>query len=290
MNPAGSSQFEHDSRLVHAGNGVYEGELSAAWAIGAVPNGGYVMAVACRALAAALDLAHPASVTGHYLAPTEAGPVRIETQIIRRGRRISVATARLVQGDQERVRFTGAFTDFALSTGIDLATVSPPEISDIAHCVPMAELTPRPVAIHDRILARLDPATASHWHSGDPAADTQLRAWLGFADGADPDVFSLPLFADALPPPLFRRVGFSGWVPTVELTVHVHRVPAPGLLRARFVTRHVTGGLLHEDGELWDSAGQLVALSRQLAIISGSTAARESGRSKPVGTPPRGAA
>jgi len=67
-------------------------------------------------------------------------------------------------------------------------------------------------------------------------------------------------------------------------------VPAPGLLRARFVTRHVTGGLLHEDGELWDSAGQLVALSRQLAIISGSTAARESGRSKPVGTPPRGAA
>jgi hypothetical protein len=59
----------------------------------------------------------------------------------------------------------------------------------------------------------------------------------------------------------------------VELTVHVHRAPAPGLLRARFTTRHVTGGLLHEDGEVWDSAGHLVALSRQLAIFGGGTAA-----------------
>lgn len=278
MNRARISQFERDSRLAQAGNGVFHGELSAAWAIGAVPNGGYVMAVACRALAAALDLPHLASMTGHYLAPTEAGPVRIETEIIRRGRRISTAMARLVQGGQERVRFVGALTDFALSTGIDVGTVSPPEISGIAQCVPMAELMPRPAAIHDQLLARLEPATATHWQDGDPQADTELRAWLGFADGADPDVFSLPLFADALPPPLFRRVGFGGWVPTVELTVHVHRVPAPGLLRARFVTRHVTGGLLHEDGELWDSTGQLVALSRQLAIIGGPSAGRGSRR------------
>nr|ART40562.1 L86 [uncultured bacterium] len=269
MRPARISQFERDTGITHAGNGVFQGELSAAWAIGAVPNGGYVMAVACRALAAALDLPHPASVTGHYLAPTEAGPVQIQVETMRRGRRISTAMARLIQGGQERVRFVGAFTDYAHSTGIDLDTVSPPEISGLAQCVPMAELSPRPVAIHEQLIARLDPASATHWLQGHPQADTQLRTWLGFADGSDADVFSLPLFADALPPPLFRRLGFSGWVPTVELTVHVHRVPAPGLLRARFVTRHVTGGLLHEDGELWDSADRLVALSRQLAIIGG---------------------
>ncbi len=132
----------------------------------------------------------------------------------------------------------------------------------------MAELSPQPVAIHEHLLARLDPASATHWQRGDPATDAALDAWIGFADSSEPDVFALPLFADALPPPLFRRVGFGGRVPTVELTVHVHRVPTPGLLRARFATRHVTGGLVHEDGELWDSSGQLVALSRQLAIIS----------------------
>lgn len=269
MSQASPSRFQRDSEVVPAGDGAFQGTLSAGWAIGAVPNGGYVMAVAARALAAAVDRPHPASITGHYLAPTEAGPVQIETDVVRRGRRLSVATARLIQQGKERVRFVGAFTDLAEAEGLDLATVSPPEMVAVEQCAPMAELSPRPVAIHDNLLARLDPASATHWQRGDPDTDAAVDAWLGFADGSDPDVFSLALFADALPPPLFRRVGFSGWVPTVELTVHVHRVPAPGLLRARFCTRHVTGGMLHEDGELWDSSGRLVALSRQLAIIGG---------------------
>jgi acyl-coenzyme A thioesterase PaaI-like protein len=269
MSKASSSQFRRDSDVAPVGDGVFRGELSAGWAIGAVPNGGYVMAVAARALAAAVDRPHPASITGHYLAPTEAGPVQIETEVVRRGRRLSVATARLIQQGKERVRLVGAFTDLAEADGLNLTTVSPPEIEAIELCMAMAELMPRPVAIHANLLARLDPASATHWQRGDPDTDATVDAWLGFADGSDPDVFSLPLFADALPPPLFRRVGFSGWVPTVELTVHVHRVPAPGPLRARFCTRHVTGGMLHEDGELWDSRGQLVALSRQLAIIGG---------------------
>lgn len=269
MPVAENSQFQRDVQLVSVGSDTYEGQLSPAWCIGTVPNGGYVMALACKALAATLDFAQPASITGHYLLPTEAGPVTIETEVVRRGRRIGTAVARLIQGGRERARFVGAFTDFALGRGIDLHTVQPPSMALPADCVPLAELTPASFAIHQHLLARLDPATATHWQHGDPGAEVELRAWLGFADGSDADVFALPLFADAQPPPLFRRVGFGGWVPTVELTVHVHRRPAPGLLRARFTTRHVTGGLLHEDGELWDSAGHLVALSRQLAIIGG---------------------
>jgi acyl-CoA thioesterase len=274
MREGEGGRFGRDTRLVPTGDGGFVGELAGAWAIGAVPNGGYVMAVACRALAAALNLPHPASLTGHYLLPTEAGPVRIETEVIRRGRRIGTAMARLIQQGRERVRFLGAFTDFAGSTGIDLAVAQAPLLPAPEQCVPMAQLMPRAAAIHEQLIARLDPATASHWQNGDPGAEPELRAWLGFADGTAPDVFSLPLFADALPPPLFRRVGFAGWVPTVELTVHVQQVPAPGLLRAGFVTHHVAGGLLHEDGKLWDSRGRLVALSRQLAIIGGAAAGK----------------
>jgi hypothetical protein len=48
--------------------------------------------------------------------------------------------------------------------------------------------------------------------------------------------------------------------------VHVRGVPAPGPLRCVFRTRFVHGGLLEEDGEVWDARDRLVAQSRQLAL------------------------
>jgi hypothetical protein len=57
------------------------------------------------------------------------------------------------------------------------------------------------------------------------------------------------------------------WAPTLELTVHVRGVPAPGPLRCRFRNSFMQNGLFEEDGELWDSQGTLVAQSRQLALI-----------------------
>ena len=50
------------------------------------------------------------------------------------------------------------------------------------------------------------------------------------------------------------------------MTVHLRGRPLPGPLASVFRTRFVSGGMLGEDGEVWDSAGNLVALSRQLAL------------------------
>jgi hypothetical protein len=38
-------------------------------------------------------------------------------------------------------------------------------------------------------------------------------------------------------------------------------------LRAELHTRSIVGGLLDEDGELWDATGRLVARFRQLALL-----------------------
>ena len=67
---------------------------------------------------------------------------------------------------------------------------------------------------------------------------------------------------------VFNRPEFPvGWSPTLELTVHVRGVPAPGPLRCRFASRSIADGMFDESGELWDSTGRLVAHSRQLALV-----------------------
>jgi hypothetical protein len=75
------------------------------------------------------------------------------------------------------------------------------------------------------------------------------------------------LAADAFPPTAFNGDLPLGWTPTLELTVHVRRRPAPGWLRCINRTRFVSSGFLEMDGEVWDASGHLVVQSRQLALV-----------------------
>lgn len=147
-------------------------------------------------------------------------------------------------------------------------TARPPAIPPMDQCFG-PEDGPAPVsgssAIADRLMLKLDPATLG-WALGSPSGKGEMRSWFGLADGRDPDPLSLLLAVDALPPTAFE-LGLSGWVPTVELTVHVRCRPAPGPLRVSITTRNLAGGFLEEDAEVWDSEGRLVAQSRQLARV-----------------------
>jgi len=80
------------------------------------------------------------------------------------------------------------------------------------------------------------------------------------------DLLALPLIVDAAPPAVLE-LGIAST--TVELTVHLRARPAPGWLACRTWTSYVGGGYHEEDFEVWDSAGTLVAQSRQLALILG---------------------
>ena len=76
---------------------------------------------------------------------------------------------------------------------------------------------------------------------------------------------SLPLLVDAAAPAVLE-IGELG-SQTLELTVHLRARPAPGWMACRISTRHVIDGYHEEDFEIWDSAGHLVAQSRQLAAL-----------------------
>ena len=102
--------------------------------------------------------------------------------------------------------------------------------------------------------------------TGHPGGEANVSAWARFSDRRIADPLSLLLFADSVPPAVFEVLPERAWVPTIELTVQVRQVPVPGWLRMRMATRFLLNGYFDEDGEIWDSAGNLVAISRQFAM------------------------
>ena len=265
-------EFDEDTAATPLSEGRFRSEISPRWNIGANPNGGYLLACVNRAM---LDVARgdhdkpdPLSLTAHYLRPTSVGTADIGVDVVRPGRRHVHLEARLVQ-DTERVRVLGVFGDLTDATAASpmLARGAPPPLPPPDECIGRASAPGTdggPPTMMQRFESRFSPDTP--WMTGRRSEETVVTGWIRFADGRAPDVASLPLFVDAFPPAIFS-LGPSGWVPTIELTVHVRARPVPGWLRCRFETRFVGGAYLEEDGEVWDESDRLVAQSRQLAML-----------------------
>ncbi|MEU6555844.1 thioesterase family protein [Streptomyces sp. NPDC046915] len=267
----GASEFDRDTAVTRREPGVYDIDLSAGWTIINAVNGGYLLAVLGRALADALPHPDPFTISAHYLTASQPGPAVVRTETVRTGRTLSTGQASLFQydeagGEVERIRVLASYGDLDSLPDDVRTTATPPAIPPMDQCFG-TEDGPAPVegssAITDRLMLKLDPATLG-WALGAPSGKGEMRSWFGLADGRDADPFALLLAVDALPPTAFE-IGLSGWVPTVELTVHVRHRPAPGPLRVAITTRNLAGGFLEEDAEVWDSADRLVAQSRQLA-------------------------
>jgi hypothetical protein len=71
---------------------------------------------------------------------------------------------------------------------------------------------------------------------------------------------------DALPPATFD-IEMTGWVPTLELTVYVRALPAPGPVRVLQKAQLIDGQRVDEACWIWDGTGRLVASGTQLAGI-----------------------
>lgn len=257
-------ELDQDLRLSAIEPGRFQGTVSDRWNIGSVPNGGYVMSIAMAALRQELEAPDPLSVTAHFLRPAAVGPAEVGVETIKVGRTTTTAMATLVQERGEVLRLLASYGDLAAMSGPTHVAAVPPELPPRDAAPPASPSEGVPEIAH-RFDQRPDPSTVA-WAYGKPSGEAVIKSWVRFADGRPPCVHSLALFADALAPPVFNVIT-PGWVPTIELTVHVRARPRGEWLRAVFRTRFLFGGLLEEDGELWDEGGQLVALSRQLAVV-----------------------
>jgi acyl-CoA thioesterase len=260
--------FEFDAAMALTGEGPdFEAVLDGRWDGHDGANGGFLLALAARAVGEVLPFPDPLVVSGFYLRPGSPGPAELRTEVIRAGRTTAFGQASLCRDGKEVLRATAAFTDLAAAAARDerfYVSIQPPDLPPPERCQVLDRVTNPPITFSERIENRV--AELPAWVTRTPPSGNPVyEGWMRFADGREPDLLSLPLFVDAVAPAALelnlRRMT------TVELTVHLRARPAPGWLAYRTLTRYLADGYFEEDAELWDSAGRLVAQSRQLALV-----------------------
>jgi acyl-CoA thioesterase len=246
--------------------GEWAGEVAEGWDILGNANGGYLLGLVGRALVGETGRPDPVSVTAHYLAPGKPGPARVEAVVVREGKRFTTARALLSVSGRPTMAVLGSFGDLSALNGPEHIDGGPPALPPVDACLRIDPQNPVAPPFASKVDIRMDPADAGFWQ-GQPSGRLRMGGWLRLPDDEPMDTLGLLLAADAFPPTAFNGDLPLGWTPTLELTVHVRRRPAPGWLRCINRTRFVSSGFLEMDGEIWDASDHLVVQSRQLALV-----------------------
>jgi hypothetical protein len=260
--------FSTVSAVTQREPGRFAAAIDPEWTIGAKPNGGYLLSMLARAATWTGEHDHVIAASAHYLHSPDPGPVLISTELLRAGRSASQLRARMEQDGRVCVE--------ALITASSLADDTTPYWecglpetgqSSYEACPRLIPNLPNGirVAIMEQVEVRLEP-DSSGFTTGRPSGRGELRGWLALP-GAEPfDAHALLFAVDAFPPATFD-IEFSGWVPTLELTVYVRALPVPGPVRILQRAHLVDAGRVDESCFVWDMSGRLVAQGTQLAGI-----------------------
>lgn len=240
----------------------FTGSIAEGWDIVGNTNGGYMMALFARAALVATGRRDIISVSAHFLSPGRVGPVTVSVEPIKDGKRF--ATSRVELRSLEKTLLSGTVItgDLDDGEGPTLITSSAPEVAPIDECerVVATDLFPPPFV--DRIDQRIDPATAL----GAPN-EPRIQGWVQLDDGTPLDTVGLVLASDCMPPTVFNTDLGASWVPTVQMTIHIRNRPTSDAMKLVSETRVITGGMFEVDNTIYDTAGTVLAQSRQLQLL-----------------------
>ncbi|SOD74524.1 thioesterase superfamily protein [Jatrophihabitans sp. GAS493] len=246
----------------------FRAEVDPEWTIGGKPNGGYLLAMMGRAAAAVGQHQHVIAASAHYLSSPDPGPVNLEAEVLRGGRSASQVRVRMEQEGRPRVEalFTTGTLDVDTKPFWE-AGLPPRPVAQPDECLRIPSSSPSGlrVAIMDQVDLRIEPSTLG-FANGAPSGRGELRGWLALPAGEAFDPTSLLYAVDAFPPATFE-IELTGWVPTLELTVYVRALPAPGPVQVLQRAQLIDAQRVDEACYVWDSTGRLVAHGTQLAGI-----------------------
>jgi acyl-CoA thioesterase len=261
--PGDVTSFDADTALEEVGPGRWRAWAPEHWFVARGPNGGYLAAVVARAAEAAAG--RPLrSLSLHFVAAPAVGPIDVSATLERVGRSYSAASIRIEQD--------GAPMTLALATLGELPDEGAEwDAAPAPAVMPLSETEPIPTeqANVPAFMRNYD----MRWALG---ADGDVPGSGGWIRTREPRLLDAPLVAamtDAWAPAAFVALGRFAAAPTLDLTVHIRRALPPAGMAAedfvlgRFASRLSVAGVWEEDGELWTPGGELIAQSRQLALI-----------------------
>lgn len=256
--------FADALHLVPDGDAVL-GTVTPEWAQGRAAFGGLIVGMAVRALAQRVPADRRLrSVLVDFVSPAGVGPLRIETRILREGRALTHAEARLTQDGEVRAVVVAAY-GAARATAIrwEAGAAPPAAPADTLPAFPYIEgITPR----FTRELEYRWTGDSIPFTGG---TEPRVGGWVRLADPMPADDAVVLALLDAWPAPVLPLLRAPAPASTVTWMVDlVASVDAAPDAWWRFEGTTIAAGEGHAsvEGRLWGPDGRLVAASRQLVV------------------------
>ena len=261
--------FHDDIILQEVSSGLFATEIIEDYWIIVGPNGGYLGALITNAAEMHLER-EPYQLRGitiHYLTPPKLGPIEIRVTTIRTGKSVTFLQFEMTQNSVVVLVATGSWA--SINEGIESPQIMIPDVPGPENCPVSTRITDSPTRLHEKWEIRsVNQALSASFENN----NSRMQWWIRPKETTPMSSSLIVAAADALPPPIFFQSDKIKMAPTIDLTIHVRadidsvQWNGASWLLAEFVTSHASGGFIEEDGLIWNDAGTLICMSRQLAL------------------------
>jgi acyl-CoA thioesterase len=232
---------------------VFTAHLQDEWSSLAGMHGGYACAVAVRAMEAGFDEGTTPprlrALSATFLRGTQPGPAEVHVEVLRRGRRLSVQRARIVQDGKDRVLVQGTFAAPMSGLDVDHPSLAKPDPANRRRFE-----TGGLVKHFENFDVDLD----RRWWPGGDGELARLSGWIRLKEQRPLDDALVALVADVLPPTTFAASATPQGGMTLDLAVTLLADPGEAAVVAGTTeitmtveTEHAEEGMGWERGVLW---------------------------------------
>lgn len=260
--------------------GRYQALLGPGWSAPLHPSGGLVTGVALRAMQAAVPNPEhrPRTLTTMFVAPVREGPLRIDVEVLRPGKRMSQLRANVYnQGDEKPAHVVTAALGEARE-GFDIEYTQAPEVG------PPESYGPRPsppgdipvfaAGFFDRTDVR-PVAMKLPWEDDWEGGRAEATRWIRYREtprdaAGNLDRCALPGLADTMPPAVSQYMGPGVpffHAPSVDLTVHFYAATRSDWILSHARCHWAGDGYASAEIQLWDEERKLVAHATQMMLL-----------------------